>query len=120
MSVNSNIQGGLNQPIALRLTGTSNTDLFEATDDNTSIISMSIANETGSAATISVFWYSAASTTSYLVFRSSIAANGTTIVTDIPIRLRNGDKITATADTGNALTVSLISLFGFNQRMQPA
>lgn len=115
MSVNSNIAGGLQEPVSVRLTTTSNTDIFEAEDRNISIISMSIANETAGAVTISVFWFDDSAATSYLVFRSSIPADGTVIITDIPLRLADGDKVTATAASANALTVNLIRLQSFNQ-----
>lgn len=106
MTVQAQFIGGLERVNPVRLTSTSNTDIHTATDNETIVAGFGIANETSGAVKISVFWYNASNTTSYLIWRGDIAADGATIVSDIPQRLRAGDKITATAASGNALTVN--------------
>lgn len=107
MTIQASYSGGLSrEPNPTRLTTTGNTDIYTATDNTVTVAGFGIANETGSAVAISVFWYNLTNTTSYLIWRGSIAADATEIVSDIPQRMRTGDKITATAATGNALTVN--------------
>ena len=89
----------------LLLTGTSNTDVYTATSNNELCAGFSIANSSASGVAISVFYYNLTDTTSYLIWRGTIAADGATIIDNLPQRLRTGDKITATAATGNVLTI---------------
>lgn len=110
MSVQSTILGGLSrEPNPVRLTTTSNTDIFTATDDETTVSAFGIANEdTSNATRISVYWYNATNTTSYLIWIGEIAAGEAEIVSDIPQKLKSGDKITATAAAANDLTINVI------------
>jgi len=108
MSVSLIYEGGIQAAAPVRLTTTSATDIVTApTADNTIIISsFSLANETGSAVQMSVHYYDG--TTDFLWFARSVPANDTIIVCEIPMRLRGGQKMKATAATGNAITVTPI------------
>ena len=106
MSINGNYAGGVIRPLPVRLTALNATDIVTGYDNSVVVDSFGLANETGTAVQMSCHYYSADTTTSYLIFARSVPANDTVIVTDIPIRLYTGDKFTATAGTINAITVN--------------
>ena len=106
MSVSGNYSGGVARPIPVRLTSTSATDIVTATDRSDVVSSFSLANETGSAVVVALHYYDGA--TDFLIFRRSIPATDTVIVSDLPIRLYPGDKFKATAASANAITVTPI------------
>jgi hypothetical protein len=104
MSVSGNYSGGIVRPIPVRLTTTNATDIVTATDSSDVISSFSLANETGSAVVVDCHYNNGS--TDFLVFRRSVPATDTVIISDLPIRLYSGDKFKVTAATGNAITVT--------------
>lgn len=110
MAFNGNYAAGLSWgPNPVRLTTTGSTSVYEAVDDETIIAGFGVANEdTANATRISVHWYNATNTTSYLIWIGEIAAGETEIVDEIPRRLRTGDQINATAAAANDLTIAPI------------
>ena len=89
----------------LLLTGTSDTDVYTATSNTELCAGFSVVNSSASGVIISISYYNATSTNSRLIFKRTVAANDTEIVDNLPRRMRTGDKITATAATGNVLTI---------------
>jgi hypothetical protein len=79
-----------------------------ATDSSGILSSFSLANETGSAVIVAMHYFDG--TTDFLMFRRSVPATDTIIISDLPIRLYSGDKIKATAASGNAITVTPIMM----------
>lgn len=114
MSVSAFFNGGIETPLPIRLTTTSLTDIFTATDRSSTIASWSLANETGGGVLADCYYYDG--TTNFLVFSRSVGANDTVIVTDIPLRLRDGNKFKVQAATGNAITVTpIVSRSHYNE-----
>jgi hypothetical protein len=111
MSVQGTYIGNVAQPDSVVLAGTSKTDIVTATDNSLTMASVSLANDTGGAVTCKLYWFKAANATDYLFWESSVAANSTAIVSDIPIRLMDGDKIKAIGNTG--VCVTAICLMNF-------
>lgn len=108
MAFNGNYAAGLSwEPNPVPLTTTGSTTIYEAVDDETILAAFGVANEdTTNATRVSVHWYNATNTTSYLIWIGEIAAGETEIVEGIPRRLRIGDQINATAAAANDLTVN--------------
>jgi hypothetical protein len=106
MSVSGNYAGGVERPLPTRLTGTGATDVVTANDSSGVVSSFSLANETGSDVVVAVHYFDG--TTDFLIFRRSVPATDTIIISDLPIRLYGGDKLKATAASGNAITVTPI------------
>lgn len=106
MSVNINTHGALEQPTSVRLTTTNQTDIYEATSQNgTTVVAITLANETAGAVIVKIDRYDG--TTNWNTLRRSVAANATEILSDFPMKLREGHKIKATADGANAITVNV-------------
>lgn len=106
MSVNGNYSGGMPRPKPIRLTTTNQTDIVTGYDKGDVLAAFSLANETGLAVVVDCHYYDG--TTNFLVFRRSVPATDTVIVSEIPIRFYSGDKFKVTASTGNAITVTPI------------
>jgi hypothetical protein len=104
MSTQFNYFGGVERPDPTRLTTTNATEVFAATDKETQIASVIIANETASPVRIDLEYNDGS--TDYLIFASTVAANGTTVFDEALFHLYNGDSIKATAGAANALTVT--------------
>jgi hypothetical protein len=105
MSVSINTHGALEQPTSVRLTSTSITDIYTATNPNgTTVVAITLANETAGAVIVKIDRYDGS--TNFNTFRRSVAANATEILSDFPMKLRSGHKIRATADGANAITVN--------------
>lgn len=111
MSVQGTYIGNVAQPDSVVLGGTSKTDIVTATDNSLTTASVSFANDTGGAVICKLYWFKAANSTDYLVWTSSVPANDTEIVADIPIRLLDGDKIKAIGASG--VCVTAINLMNF-------
>lgn len=111
MSVLGTYVGNLQPPVTLNLSGTSLTDVLTATDDSLTVASFAFANDTAGAVVCYLEWYSAKNSTSYIIWQGSVATKETKIVSDIPIRLRNGDKIQAIGAT--SIRVTLFNLLNF-------
>ncbi|RVH87741.1 hypothetical protein CN204_04210 [Sinorhizobium meliloti] len=109
MSVQGNYAGNLLQPVALNLSDTALTDVGTATGNMPTIVSsFAFANPTGGAVDCSLYWYEAATTTDYLIWMKSVATKTTELISDMPIRLRAGDKIKAIGALN--VRVTLISM----------
>ena len=105
MSVNIGITGGLQKPASTRLTSLSQTDVYTAASDGETVVAIALANETGSATIVLIERFDG--TTNWNIWRKSVPADDTLILSDFPIRLRNGHKIRATAAAVNRITVSV-------------
>lgn len=93
MSVLGTYVGNVAQPVSLALSGSSLTDLVTATDDSLTTSSISFANDSAGSVTCYVYWYQASTATDFIIWVGAVATKTTVTVSDIPIRLRNGDKV---------------------------
>jgi hypothetical protein len=93
MSVFGTFVGNVDQPVSVALSGTTLTDVVTATDDSLTSASVSFANDSAGAVTCYIYWYQASTTTDFMIWVGSVPTKTTTTVSDIPIRLRDGDKI---------------------------
>lgn len=116
MSVQGTFIGTVAQPESVVLGGTSKTDIVTAADDSLTVASVSVANDTAGAVVCKLYWFKAANSTDYLFWESSVAANSTTIVSDIPIRLADGDKLKAVGASGVCITAINLVNFPFGAR----
>lgn len=106
MSVNANYGGNVAKPVHLVLAGTTTTLVGTAMDDNSmTLSSWAFCNPTGGAVTCDLFWYDALTATERLIWRKSVAANDTTIESNLPLKLWPGDEIRAKG--ANTVTVTL-------------
>lgn len=88
-----------------RLADTSEATIYTAARP-TKVIQFNIANRTGSAATISVDWEDTSASTDFeLVYQKTINGNDSVFIETGALTLAAGDKIKATAGTGNAITI---------------
>lgn len=116
MAVLGTYVGNVDQPANVALSGTSKTDIVTAPDESMVTASVSFANDTGGAVTCKLYWFRAATSTDYLIWTSSVAANDTETVSDIPVRLRTGDKIKAIGNSGVSVTAINLLNFPFGAR----
>lgn len=93
MSVLGTFVGNVSQPVSLNLAGTSLTDLVTAADDSITAASISFANDSGGSVNCYVYWYQSRTATDFMVWVGPVASKTTVTVSDIPIRLAEGDKI---------------------------
>ncbi|MGR9130772.1 hypothetical protein [Rhizobium leguminosarum] len=93
MSVLGTFVGNVDQPVSVALSGTSLTDVVTATDDSLTSASVAFANDSAGAVTCYIYWYQASTTTDFMIWVGSVPTKTTTIVSDLPIRLRDGDKV---------------------------
>lgn len=107
MSVSINTHGALEQPTSVRLTTTATTQIYPSTTMGTTCIAIAVANETASPVIVRIDRFDPVAAVNWNTFRRSIPANDTVIWTDFPIKMRTGHIIRATADTANAITVSV-------------
>lgn len=96
--------GGSERPNPQRLTTTGQTVVYTASDRDTTIATIGLANETGAAVVVNVYWKNG--TTSYLIWRGTVAAAGASAITDLPLRMYVGDTLEVTAASANAITVT--------------
>lgn len=109
MSVHGNYAGNPEQPVHKVLTGTSLTDIGDPAAKMVKVMaSAAIANPTAGAVDCSLYWYEAATATDHLVWFKTVATKTTEIISDLPIRLKEGDKIKAIG--ANTVCVSLFYL----------
>lgn len=104
MSISVFTQGGLQRPSPVRLSDALLTDVFTAPDNAPTIVSWSLANETGSPVQVNCYYFNG--TTDFLEWSGSVPANESVNVTGQPLPLMKGDKFKVQAATGNAITVS--------------
>lgn len=103
----SNYARDPSRSIGAQLTTTADTTIFTVTG-YTQIVGIRCANVTGTAATVTVSWYSSADTAAYrLVYQQSIPGN---LYAYIPLEgfgVSAGDEIRVQAGTANAIDVVL-------------
>lgn len=111
------LKGIPERPTSVRLTGVGRTDVYINSNPApgskfSAINSVAIANETAAAKKISLEWTEDA-VTFYLLWRGSIGADGALAadIPGLPLFLKPSAKLTATAETGNCLTVTVSSYF---------
>lgn len=111
MSVQGTYIGNVATPVSVVISGTSKNDIVTAPDDSLTVAAVSVANDTAGAIVCKLYWFRNSNSTDYLIWENSVAANSTTIVSDIPIRLAEGDKIKAIGNTGVCITaINLLNL----------
>ncbi|RVQ21827.1 hypothetical protein CN067_11895 [Sinorhizobium meliloti] len=109
MSIQGNYAGNLLQPVTINLAGTTLTDVGTVTGNMPTVVSSFVfANPTAGAVDCSLYWYEAATATDYLLWMKSVATETTEVISDMPIRLRTGDKIKAIGAA--SVRVTLISM----------
>lgn len=99
MSVNGNYSGGLEPPRPVQLSNITKTDILNADDNSIFVGAVGCANESGSAVIIKLFYFDGG--TDHVIFRRQIPANDTIIMSDLPLRLTQGDKLKAQLETGS-------------------
>lgn len=103
MSIQGNYIGGLERPEMTRLTTTSATTVKSAQNGQTTIGSIGLANETGSAVVVELHYNDG--TTDFLYWKEEVPANEAIKIEGLPLRLYVNDVLKATAATSNAITV---------------
>lgn len=105
MTVNANYTGDVAKPVSVVLTTTSKTAVGSvATDRTITVAAWSFVNPTGSPVNCELYWNDG--TTDWLVWRKAVAANDTSVESNLPIRLGNGASIKAVG--ANTVTITLI------------
>lgn len=116
MSVHGNYAGNVEQPVSQALTGTSLTDIGDAAGKMVkALASFAFANPTGGAVDCSLYWYEAATATDRLIWFKTVATKDTAIVSDLPIRLKEGDKIKAIGANTVRVTLFYLDLIPLNR-----
>lgn len=116
MSVQGTYIGNVAMPVSVVIAGTSKNDIVEAPDFSLTVAAISVVNDTAGAIVCKLYWFRNANATDYLFWESSVAANSTVIVSDIPIRLAEGDKIKAIGNTGIFVTAINLQNLPFGTR----
>ncbi len=118
MAVSILVAGGLTKPAYKKLTTTSQTVVYTATQAQERVVSAIVTNDSGGAVTCKLVYTDTANATDVIYWEKSVAANSSEIA-DFPIRLRLGDKIQAVGNNNvNVILAVLIdngplgSLFG--------
>lgn len=98
MSVSGNYAGGLENTTPVTLTDGTQTNIYTANNRFMVLSSFALVNTTGSAITATCYHYDGSANN--VVYKTSVAANDTVIVSEIPRRMREGDifKVTAAAN----------------------
>jgi hypothetical protein len=94
MAVSILVAGGLTKPVYKKLTTTSQTDVYTATQSQERVVSAQVVNDSGGAVTCKLVYTDTANATDVIYWEASVAANSAVTV-DFPIRLREADKIKA-------------------------
>lgn len=112
MSVTANYTGNLQVPISQTLTNTTKIIVGTAmTDDSLTLASFVFCNDNASAVVCQLYWYDFANTTEHLVWQKSVATDDTTIIADMPLRLREGDEIRVVGNS--SVYVTLLYILNF-------
>ncbi len=93
---------GISQTVATLLTNTSVATLLTSPNNAADVTEIAIANESGSAATITIDRYDGS--TARTIFKGTVAANDTLFINFDAYRLLGTHSIRGTAGTGNVLT----------------
>lgn len=117
MSVTGNYTGNIQVPVCQTLANTTKIAVGSAmTDDSLTLASFSFCNDNASAVVCQLYWYDAANTTENLVWQKSVATDDTTIVADLPLRLREGDEIRVVGNSSVYVTLTYIMNFALSGR----
>lgn len=112
MSVAGNYAGNVEIPVCQAIANTTKIKVGDTmTDDTLTLASFAFCNDHHSAVVCKLYWYRASTTTESLVWQKSVASDTTEIVSDLPLRLRDGDEIRVVADSG--MYVTLIYMLNF-------
>lgn len=115
MSVLGTYAGNLQQPINVNLASTTPTDVIVAEEDSNVVASFAFANPTAGSVDCTLEWYSAKTATYYVIWVGTVPAKTTNVQSDIPISLRDGDKIRATGASGVRITLFNMFKFALNR-----
>lgn len=110
MSVQATYIGNVQDLVLFTFSNTTKQDITTADNDSLTLASFAFCNSSGGAVVCQLYWFEARSSTSWLIWHGSVAAATTVIISDLPVRLRDTDKIQAVANTG----VNLSLAFMFN------
>lgn len=112
MSVAGNYAGNLEIPVTQTIANTTKIKVGDTmSDDSLTLASFAFCNDNGGAIVCQLYWYRAATTTESLVWQKSVANDDTTVVSDLPLRLRDGDEIRVVADAN--VRVTLVYMLNF-------
>jgi hypothetical protein len=111
MSILGTYVGNVAEAVNVALAGGTKTDIVTATDDSLTAASVSFANDSAGAVNCYVYWYQARTNTEFLIWVGSVPTKTTLGPTDIPIRMRDGDKIRAIGAA--SISVTVISMLNF-------
>lgn len=106
--ITANIHGGLVESTPVSLTTTTITDVYEAKSIERVCAGFCILNNTSSAIDVEIYWY--INSTDTLIWKKSIPADDTVIETEIPLKMRDNQKIKAKGDTGITITPIILHL----------
>ena len=101
------LTGGLTKPAYVKLTTTSTTDVYTATQTQERVVSAVVANDSGGSVTCKLIYTDTANTTDVIYWEKAVAANTAEIV-DFPIRLRDGDKIKAVGNNNVNVVLAVL------------
>lgn len=108
MSISANIYGGLESSDPVALSSSNVTSIFTASSKDTIVATFSIVNEGAVPAKITLYLNSGER--SLPIWHQVMAANSTSVITDIPMRLYTDEAITAMSDTPDVITITPIVL----------
>jgi hypothetical protein len=94
MSVSILVAGGLSKPAYKKLTNTSQTVVYTATQKQERVVSAIVVNDTAGAIVCKLIYTDTTLATDVIYWEKSVAANAAETV-DFPVRLLDGDKIQA-------------------------
>jgi hypothetical protein len=100
------VPGGLQKPACVRLTTTTITDIYTATDNLDTVVAIVGVDETNAAVDALIDWFDGTTNNHICCLTISSGTKGHSIF-DVPIRLLTGHKIRATASAANQITVSV-------------
>lgn len=112
MAVNGNYAGNIEIAVCQTLANTTKIKIGDAmTDDTLTLASFAFCNDNASAVVCQLYWYRVATGTESLIWQKSVATDDTTVVENIPLRLRNGDEIRAVGNS--SVYVTLVYIMNF-------
>lgn len=105
MSATVVLPGGLVEPTYVVLTDTSQTDVFTATDNYTTLAGATIINPNGGNQAVTLEYYNG--TTDIKFYKGSVGANSTASIEYPQFPMRSGNKIKATGVSGITVFLTL-------------
>lgn len=107
MTVNANYAGNIRKPVSVALTSSTKTTVGSVVPDgdrSNTLAAWSFVNPTGAPVNCELYWSDGV--TDYLVWRKAVAANDTSVESNLPIRLEGGNAIKVVG--ANTVTTTLI------------